>query len=95
MKVDTMGKHTALLEKLKGKEEFGRHRSEQRSKNYIKIGEGFDLNTDHSPIWLTISNKIITKCQNPVLSNKHADWEYFNYLLEIYKINEKNEWIFL
>jgi hypothetical protein len=50
--------------------------------NYIKIDEGFDLNSDHSPIYLTISDKIITKVQNPVLTNKHTDWDYFNYLLE-------------
>jgi hypothetical protein len=29
------------------------------STNYIKIEEGFDLNSDHSPIYLTISDKII------------------------------------
>jgi hypothetical protein len=52
------------------------------SPNYIKIEEGFDLNSDHSPILLTTSDKIITKDQNPVLTNKHTDWEYFNYLLE-------------
>jgi hypothetical protein len=37
--------------------------------NYIKIEEGFDLNSDYSPIYLTISNKILTKEQNPVLTN--------------------------
>jgi hypothetical protein len=39
------------------------------STNYIKIGEGFDLNSDHSPIYVTVSDKIITKDQNPVLTN--------------------------
>jgi hypothetical protein len=29
-----------------------------------------------------ISDKIIMKGQNPVLTNKHTDWDYFNYLLE-------------
>jgi adenylate cyclase len=52
------------------------------STKYIKIQEGFDLNSDHSPIYLTISDKIITKDQNPVLTNKHTDWDYFNRLLE-------------
>jgi hypothetical protein len=52
------------------------------STNYIKIEEGFDLNWDHSPIYLTISEKIITKDQNPVLTNKRTDWDYFNHLLE-------------
>jgi hypothetical protein len=31
------------------------------STNFIKIEEGFDLNSNHSPIYLTISDKIITK----------------------------------
>jgi hypothetical protein len=52
------------------------------STNYIKIEEGFDLNSDHSSIYLTISDKIITKDQNPVLTNKHKDQDYFNHLLE-------------
>jgi hypothetical protein len=39
------------------------------STNYIEVEEGFDLNSDHSPIYLTISDKIITKDQTPVLSN--------------------------
>jgi hypothetical protein len=43
------------------------------STNYIKIEESFDLNSDHSPIRLTISYKIITKDQNPTLTNKHTD----------------------
>jgi hypothetical protein len=42
------------------------------STNYIKIEEGFDINSDHSPIYLTISDKIITKDQNPVLTNKYT-----------------------
>jgi hypothetical protein len=43
------------------------------STNCIKIEEGFDLSSDHSPIYLTISDKIIMKDQNPVLTNKHTD----------------------
>jgi hypothetical protein len=50
--------------------------------NYIKIEEGFDLNSDHSSIYLTIGEKIIMNYQNPVLTNKHTDWDYINYLLE-------------
>jgi hypothetical protein len=51
------------------------------STDYIKIEVGIDLNSDHSPIYLTLSDKIITKDQDPVLTNKHTDWDYFNYLL--------------
>jgi hypothetical protein len=39
------------------------------STNYIKIKKGFELNSDQSPIYLTISDKVITKDQNPVLTN--------------------------
>jgi hypothetical protein len=49
---------------------------------YIKIKERFGLNSDHSPIYMTINDKIITKDGNPVLANKHKDWDYFNYFLE-------------
>jgi hypothetical protein len=41
------------------------------STNCIKIEEGFDLNSDHSPIYPAVSDKIITKDQNPVRTNKH------------------------
>jgi hypothetical protein len=51
------------------------------SSNYIKIEENLDLNSDHSPICLTVSDNIIMKKQNPVLTNKHTDWDCFNYLL--------------
>jgi hypothetical protein len=40
------------------------------------------MNSDHSSICLTVSDKIIAKDQNPVWTNKHSDWDYFNYLLE-------------
>jgi hypothetical protein len=42
------------------------------STNYIKIEEGFDLNSDHSPIYLTNSDEIIMKDQNPVLTKKQT-----------------------
>lgn len=52
------------------------------STNYIKIDEVYDLNSDHSPMLLTICEHIITKDQNSVLINKLTDWDYFNFLLE-------------
>jgi hypothetical protein len=52
------------------------------SSNYINIGESLDLNSDHSPIYLTVSENIIMENQNPVLTNKHTDWGFFNFLLE-------------
>ena len=44
------------------------------------------MNSDHSSILLTISEKIIMKEQTPTLVNKYTDWKYFNHLLE----NETN-----
>jgi hypothetical protein len=44
------------------------------STNYIKIDEGYDLNSDHSPSLLIISEHIITKAQNPILINMYTDW---------------------
>jgi hypothetical protein len=52
------------------------------SSNYFEIEESLDLNSDHSPIYLTVSDNIIMKNQNPVQTNKHTDWDCFNYLLE-------------
>jgi hypothetical protein len=49
------------------------------SENYIKIEEGYDLNSDHSPILLTISEHIITKAQKPILINKYMEWDYFSF----------------
>jgi hypothetical protein len=51
------------------------------SSNYIKIEESLDLNSDHSP---TVSDNIIIKNQNPVLTNKQtgiASTTYWNVIL--------------
>jgi hypothetical protein len=77
------------------------------SSNYIKVKQSLDLNSDHSPMHLTVSDNIIMKYQNSVLTIKHTDWDRFNYsyLLEC-KINlsvsiktneklEKKNWILL
>lgn len=50
--------------------------------NYLQIEEGFDLNSDHSPILLTMSENIIKKENNPSLTNKFTDWESFKLSLE-------------
>lgn len=52
------------------------------SKQYIKLEEGFDLNSDHSPIYLTLSDNVITKEEKPYLTNKNTDWIYFRHLLD-------------
>ena len=52
------------------------------SSNYIKIEDLLDLNSDHSPIVLTLSENIIMKPANPYLTNKWTDWESFRILLD-------------
>lgn len=47
--------------------------------NYTKIENRSDDNSDHSSVSLKICDKIILKNQNPTLSNKHIDWDYFIY----------------
>ena len=51
------------------------------SANYIKIEEGYDMNSDHSAIVLSISNNIIERETPPMLSNKQTDWTYFRHVL--------------
>ena len=48
---------------------------------YLKVEEGDDLNSDHSPVYLTLSSNIVEKESNPYLTNKYTDWEYFRNLL--------------
>jgi len=50
--------------------------------NYLQIEESHDLNSDHSPILLILSEKIVQKVQNPVLTNRRTDWESFRQSLE-------------
>jgi predicted house-cleaning noncanonical NTP pyrophosphatase (MazG superfamily) len=49
---------------------------------YLQIEESHDLNSDHSPILLTLSENIIQKENNPVLVNKRTDCESFRQSLE-------------
>lgn len=50
--------------------------------NFIKIEESYEMNSDHSAILLTLSDNIIEKEKNNMLSNKKTDWESFQLSLE-------------
>lgn len=50
--------------------------------NYIKVEENYDLSSDHSPIIMTLSDKVIKKENNPFLVNKLTDWDGFRNELE-------------
>jgi hypothetical protein len=45
--------------------------------HYMKIEDSYDLDSDHSPIIMTLCNKIIKKESNYALTNKFTDWESF------------------
>lgn len=52
------------------------------SKSCIKLENGFDLNSDHSPIFMFLFEKAIDKETPPYLTNKHTDWQYFQHVLQ-------------
>jgi hypothetical protein len=45
--------------------------------HYMKIEDSYDLDSDHSPIFMTLSDKMIKKEADPTLTNKFTDWESF------------------
>lgn len=52
------------------------------SKDTLTIEEGFDLNSDHSPVYLTMFDKPLNKETPPHLFNALTDWEYFRFILQ-------------
>lgn len=52
------------------------------SANYVHIDEAWDMNSDHSPILLTLSDTVIQKENPPRLVNKMTDWQSFKLKLE-------------
>ena len=58
--------------------------SRKISENYMEIKDNFDLNSDHSPIILTFSERIIKRENRPMLVNSTTDWHSF-------KIDLKNK----
>ena len=51
-------------------------------KLFLKIEERVDLNSDHTPIYLTLSSTVIDKSIPPHLYNKYTDWIYFKHILQ-------------
>jgi hypothetical protein len=49
---------------------------------YLQIEESHDLNSDHTPILLTLCENIIQTESNPVLVHRHTVWESFRQSLE-------------
>jgi hypothetical protein len=54
-----------------------------------EIEDSYDLDSDHSPLIMTLSDKIIKKDATPTLTNKFTDWESFqSELNEKIQLNE-------
>jgi hypothetical protein len=51
--------------------------SKNLSSSFTDVTEEFDLDSDHSPIVLTLSETVIKKCRSPTLTNNHTDWDTF------------------
>jgi len=47
------------------------------STGFLEVTEELELDSDHSPIVLTVSATIIKKGRNPTLSNFNTDWDLF------------------
>lgn len=51
------------------------------SKLNLEIKNGYDLNSDHSPIYLTFFCDVQKKNFNTTLSNKHTDWRLYKSII--------------
>ena len=63
------------------------------SAQYLRVEEAFELNSNHSPTYLTtsMSNNVIEKEHAPFLTNKNTVWNCFKNLLNVdYEITEIN-----
>jgi hypothetical protein len=50
--------------------------------NFLQIEEGFDVNSNHPSVLLTLSENITRKENNPALVNKQTNWKSFKQCLE-------------
>ena len=49
---------------------------------FLNIEEGYDMSSDHSPIVLTLGEKILKKENYLTLTNRNTDWEGFKFDLD-------------
>lgn len=47
------------------------------SRNYIKATSCFDLSSDHSPVFITLSSEVLKSQKPPILYNKSTSWNKF------------------
>ena len=50
------------------------------SKNYLVIEKDVEINSDHSPIYLTLNSSYIEIDCNRFLSNNFTDWSFFRHI---------------
>lgn len=53
------------------------------SRNYLKTKQSYDMNSDHSPIYLEVSEQILQVQNTLTLVNKFTDWESFKIELDL------------
>lgn len=51
--------------------------TKQITRSSLQIEDGVDMNSDHSPIYLTLNGEVNELKHNPRLTNKYTDWAYF------------------
>lgn len=52
------------------------------SERYIKAESNLDLSSDHSPVIVTYSSKVLTRSLPPTLHSKRTNWEYFREIIQ-------------
>lgn len=52
------------------------------SSNFVFIEDNFDMDSDHSVVILTLSERIIKRESRPTLTNKTTDWMSFSIEIE-------------
>ena len=52
------------------------------SKHNTSVNESQEMNSDHSPIVLIVSEEVIQREKTATLSNNYTDWEYFKKCLD-------------
>lgn len=73
--IDQENQPTTVLNKIRDLLNF--FISRKVSHNFIKVEENVYLDSDHSSIILTLSEKVIKRTARSALANKTADWECF------------------
>jgi hypothetical protein len=67
--------HIGLADRNKIPDVIDFYISKKVPMHYMEIEDSCGLDSDHSPIIMTLSDKFMKKDANPTLTNKFTDWE--------------------